>query len=276
QYSALSPRDLDDNHRVNGALTIGENIGDLGGLSIAVKAYLASRSEEEAAAEIDGFTGLQRVLWAWATVGRGKNRTQGARLPRAPSRDCRLHVTAAAVLALAHRVAGAEPRPGGAPPPGRGPARPDGVPLQHRRGPPGRVPHRLRRARGGRDVPRPRGAGEHLVRPDPPFYVGRTRPSSIGWTRIGITLAAGAVLTLLMAQRSSPPAVLLVAALFAGLTLWTWMGQHTRFIVDEHGLTVSLGGFLPRRPWPLEDFRTVQLRELPQSRLGVTLGGYGW
>ena len=110
------------------------------------------------------------------------------------------------------------------------------------------------------------------MRPDPPFYVGRTRPSSIGWTRIGITLAAGAVLALLMAQRSSPPAVLL----FAGLSLWTWMGQHTRFIVDEHGLTVSLGGFLPRRPWPLEDFRTVQLRELPQSRLGVTLGGYGW
>src|SRR5699024_2338265 len=77
------------------------------------------------------------------------------------------------------------------------------------------------------------------------------------------------------AQRSSPPAVLLVAALFAGLTLWTWMGQHTRFIVDEHGLTVGLGGFLPRRPWPLEDFRAVRLRELPQSRPGVTLRGYG-
>lgn len=114
------------------------------------------------------------------------------------------------------------------------------------------------------------------MRPDPPFYVGSTRPSSIGWTRITITLVAGAVLAMLMAQRSTLPAVLLVAVLFLGLAVWTWMGQWTRFIVDEHGLTVSLGGFLPRRPWPLEDFRTVQLRELPRSRVGVTLGGYGW
>ena len=78
QYSTLSPRELEDTHTVNGALTIGENIGDLGGLSIAVKAYLATRSEEEAAAEIDGFTGLQRVFLSWATVWRGKNRPQEA------------------------------------------------------------------------------------------------------------------------------------------------------------------------------------------------------
>ena len=78
QYSTLSPRELDDSHRVNGALTIGENIGDLGGLSIAVKAYLASHDEEQVAAEIDGFTGLQRVFWSWATVWRGRNRVQEA------------------------------------------------------------------------------------------------------------------------------------------------------------------------------------------------------
>ena len=114
------------------------------------------------------------------------------------------------------------------------------------------------------------------MRPDPTFYVGRTRPSTIGWTRIAITVVTGAVLAVLMSQRSTVFGALLVVALFALLTLWTWMGQWTRFIVDEHGLTVSLGGFLPRRPWPLEDFRTVQLRELPRSQVGLAVGGYGW
>ncbi|HJB11998.1 MAG TPA: peptidase M13 [Candidatus Brachybacterium merdavium] len=79
QFSQLSPRDLDDSHRVNGALTIGENIGDLGGLSIAVKAYLATRSADGSDAPVlDGFTGLQRVFLSWATVWRGKNRPQEA------------------------------------------------------------------------------------------------------------------------------------------------------------------------------------------------------
>lgn len=96
QYSALSPRDLDDAHTVNGALTIGENIGDLGGLSIALKAYLATHGQD--APELDGFTGVQRVFLGWATVWRAKNREQEAirRLavdPHSPN-EFRCNVTA--------------------------------------------------------------------------------------------------------------------------------------------------------------------------------------
>jgi putative endopeptidase len=68
QYSALSPAGLPD-HKVNGALTVGENIGDLGGLTIAVKAYEIALGGEEAPV-LDGFTGLQRVLIGWAQVWR--------------------------------------------------------------------------------------------------------------------------------------------------------------------------------------------------------------
>lgn len=75
QFSQLSPRELDDAHRVSGGLTIGENIGDLGGLSIAVAAYLARFADSEPPV-IEGMTGLQRLFWSWATVWRGKNRPQ--------------------------------------------------------------------------------------------------------------------------------------------------------------------------------------------------------
>src|SRR5690606_23938807 len=48
QYDALTPLGISDEHHVNGALTIGENIGDLGGLGIALKAYELSLGGHEA------------------------------------------------------------------------------------------------------------------------------------------------------------------------------------------------------------------------------------
>jgi putative endopeptidase len=72
QYDALSPAGLPD-HKVNGALTVGENIGDLGGLTIAIKAYRISLGDAEAPV-LDELTGLQRVLVGWAQVWRAVTR----------------------------------------------------------------------------------------------------------------------------------------------------------------------------------------------------------
>ncbi len=72
QYSALSPLGLPD-HQVNGALTVGENIGDLGGLTIAIKAYRIALGNGDAP-EVVGLTGLQRVLFGWAQVWRAATR----------------------------------------------------------------------------------------------------------------------------------------------------------------------------------------------------------
>ncbi len=63
---------LDDVH-VNGHLTLGENIGDLGGLTIAYKAYKLSLNGKEAPI-IDGFTGEQRFFIGWSQVWRSKSR----------------------------------------------------------------------------------------------------------------------------------------------------------------------------------------------------------
>lgn len=73
QYDALVPEGLDAEHHVNGALTIGENIGDLGGLGIALKAYELSLAGAEAPV-IDGLTGVQRLLLSWAQVWQQKSR----------------------------------------------------------------------------------------------------------------------------------------------------------------------------------------------------------
>ncbi|MET7770433.1 M13 family metallopeptidase [Nocardia sp. NPDC005366] len=77
QYDVLSPQALSDEHTVNGEFTIGENIGDLGGLSIALEAYRISLDGTEPP-EIDGLTGLQRVFYGWAQVWRTKARTEEA------------------------------------------------------------------------------------------------------------------------------------------------------------------------------------------------------
>ena len=76
QYDALSPYAAPD-HKVDGKLTLGENIGDLGGLTIAYKAYLLSLGGAEPVV-IDGCTGQQRFFMSWATVWRQMIRTEEA------------------------------------------------------------------------------------------------------------------------------------------------------------------------------------------------------
>jgi putative endopeptidase len=70
QYDALSPALTPDLH-VNGSLTVGENIGDLGGLAIAWKAYLISLDGEDAPV-LDGLSAAQRFFFAWAQTWRNK------------------------------------------------------------------------------------------------------------------------------------------------------------------------------------------------------------
>jgi putative endopeptidase len=74
QYDALAPAQVPDHH-VNGALTIGENIGDLGGLGIAWKAYLLSLDGNEPPV-IDGFTGAERFFLSWAQAWQQKARDE--------------------------------------------------------------------------------------------------------------------------------------------------------------------------------------------------------
>ncbi|MBS9375219.1 M13 family metallopeptidase [Rhodococcus sp. B50] len=76
QYDGFEPKAL-PGQRVNGSFTIGENIGDLGGLSIALKAYEIALGGRPAPV-IDGLTGLQRVFFGWAQVWRTKVRDEEA------------------------------------------------------------------------------------------------------------------------------------------------------------------------------------------------------
>ncbi|MFZ9222318.1 MAG: M13 family metallopeptidase [Candidatus Nanopelagicaceae bacterium] len=78
QYDALSPEETPD-AKVNGSLTIGENIGDLGGATIAYKAYLRSLGGKEAPI-IDGIKGVMRFFIGYAQVWRSKIRPEAMRV----------------------------------------------------------------------------------------------------------------------------------------------------------------------------------------------------
>ncbi len=86
QYSAYQPF---DDLNVNGEFTLGENIGDLGGISIGLRAYNMSLDGKESPI-IDGFTGVQRVFLGYGQVWRNKYRDESLRLligtnPHSPS-----------------------------------------------------------------------------------------------------------------------------------------------------------------------------------------------
>ena len=76
QFDSLTPAQLetlDETHTVNGAFTVGENIGDLGGLSIALTAYAMTVGGDIADAPvIDGLTGAERVFLSWGQVWQTK------------------------------------------------------------------------------------------------------------------------------------------------------------------------------------------------------------
>ncbi|MFM8921986.1 MAG: M13 family metallopeptidase [Candidatus Nanopelagicaceae bacterium] len=78
QYDQLSPSAALD-VKVNGEFTLGENIGDLGGMNIAIKAYRISLAGE-AAPEIDGLSAMQRFFLSWAQCWRRLIRPEEARL----------------------------------------------------------------------------------------------------------------------------------------------------------------------------------------------------
>jgi putative endopeptidase len=77
QYDALVPEEAPDVN-VNGALTIGENIGDLGGLAIAFKAYQISLAGKPSPV-IEGMSGEKRLMLSWAQIWRAKVRPEEMR-----------------------------------------------------------------------------------------------------------------------------------------------------------------------------------------------------
>lgn len=75
QYNAFEP--IEGEH-VNGELTLGENIGDMAGITIGYKAYQLALNGEEAPV-VDGLTGAQRFFMGYAQIWRGKIRDDALR-----------------------------------------------------------------------------------------------------------------------------------------------------------------------------------------------------
>ncbi|RUO22459.1 peptidase M13 [Aliidiomarina iranensis] len=75
QFSAFNP--IDDLY-LQGALSLGENIADLGGLNVALRGYRNSLAGAEAQV-LDGFTGEQRFFMGWGQIWRIKFRDEALR-----------------------------------------------------------------------------------------------------------------------------------------------------------------------------------------------------
>jgi putative endopeptidase len=73
QYSAIQ---VLPETNINGEFTLGENIGDLGGINVAYDALQLYYNESGRPEKIDGFTGEQRYFMSWATVWRSKYRDE--------------------------------------------------------------------------------------------------------------------------------------------------------------------------------------------------------
>ena len=69
-----------DNQHVNGNLTLGENLADIGGLAIAYDAFKLTAQGKEATKKIDGFTPDQRFFLSFAQVWRIKDRDENMRV----------------------------------------------------------------------------------------------------------------------------------------------------------------------------------------------------
>src|SRR5690606_993924 len=80
QYNEYSPAQLPDDVKVNGALTVGENIGDLAGVEIGLRALrIAVGRPLEELPLIDGLTAVQRYFVAYALTERTKRRDEAVR-----------------------------------------------------------------------------------------------------------------------------------------------------------------------------------------------------